>query len=117
LYQTGGKPSTGQGWQEHKRADDKVVHLRPIGDHDHMLALSTGVAQFPDRRGGVGQQALLVSGIDPGSCDHSRAIARTDLVLVGIDQCIKSVRSACWPTVSPAGKATVRNSSAIAVNV
>jgi hypothetical protein len=57
-----------------------------------MLALRAGIAQFADRRGGVGQQARLVSGINPGSRYHPRAVARTNLLFVGIDQRIKGRR-------------------------
>jgi hypothetical protein len=53
---------------------------------------TAGVTEFRDRSRGIGQQALLVGRIDPGLRYHPRAVARTDLMLVGIDQCIKSCR-------------------------
>jgi hypothetical protein len=48
--------------------------------------------QFTSLAYGSQQQALLVSGIDPSSRYHPRAVVWTDLTLVGIDQCIKSCR-------------------------
>ena len=50
------------------------------------------IAELRDRGSRIGQQALLVGGIDPGPCYHPRAVARADLVLVGIDQRIERRR-------------------------
>jgi len=52
----------------------------------------TAIAEFRDRGSGVSQQALLVSGINPGSCYYTRAVAWADLMLVDINQRIKR----CW---------------------
>ena len=55
----------------------------------HVLALPAGVAQRGDRRGGIGQQPLPEGRIDPGPRHHTRAIARADAGLVGVDQRIE----------------------------
>ena len=55
-------------------------------------ALAADVAELGDRRGRVGQQALLVGGVDPGARHHARAVARPDLVLVGVDQRVERGR-------------------------
>ena len=57
-----------------------------ILDHHHVLALLAAETEFRDRLVGVRQQALLVGGINPGPRHHLRAVARANLVLVGVDQ-------------------------------
>jgi len=54
-----------------------------------MLALAAAVAELRDGGGGVGQQAFLICGIDPGARYHSRAVARSDLVLLRVDERIE----------------------------
>ena len=55
-----------------------------------VLALSAAIAEFGERSTAVGQQALLVGRIDPGACNHPRAVVRAYFVLVGVDQSIDS---------------------------
>lgn len=63
-----------------------------ILDHFQMLALPPGKGQFGHRRGSVCQQALFVSGIDPGLGHHLRPATRADFGLVGLDNQIQRVR-------------------------
>ena len=69
-----------------ERADDEVVDGGRVLDHDHVLALRAGVAELGDRGGGVRAAAA------PCRRDRSRrarrpgAVARPDLVLVGVDR-------------------------------
>ena len=50
------------------------------------------VAELGDRCGRVGQQALLEFRIDPGVRHDPRAVARADLVLVGVDHRVERGR-------------------------
>ncbi len=59
---------------------------------DDVLALAPGVAELGDRRRGVGQQSLAKIGIGPGARDDARAIARADLLFVGLDQDVERGR-------------------------
>jgi hypothetical protein len=43
------------------------VHPWRILDHQGVLSLGTAIAEFFECGGTVGQQALLVAGIDPGA--------------------------------------------------
>ena len=67
----------------------RLCTLGVFSTDQHVLPLHAGVAQLGDGRGGVGQQALLEGGIDPGPCHHARAVARADLVFVSVDQRIE----------------------------
>jgi hypothetical protein len=62
----------------------------PVGvlDHDHVLALDAGQAEFGDRLGAMVEQTLLVGGVEPGAGHHPGAVARADLVLVGLDDLV-----------------------------
>ena len=57
-----------------------------------MFALAAGVAQFGDRRRRIGEQPLAVVGIDPGAGNDAGAVARADLLLIGLDQQIERRR-------------------------
>ena len=50
-----------------------------------MLALKAPKAKFGDRRRSVLQQALPIGGIDPGVSDDLRAVERTNVFFVGLD--------------------------------
>jgi opacity protein-like surface antigen len=54
-----------------------------------VLALLASIAKLGNGGGGVSEQALFEGGIGPGFRDYARAVPRTDLVLVGIDQSIE----------------------------
>ncbi len=79
LYQEGGKPKDRARIAGAERADDDVVHLRRVLDDDEMER-SHVVAEFLDRGGAVGEQALLVGGIGPGAGDDLRAHRGRDRV-------------------------------------
>jgi hypothetical protein len=54
-----------------------------------MFTLLTAIAELGDGSVGVSKKTLLVSGIDPGAGDHACAIARANLVFVGVYQDIE----------------------------
>ncbi len=68
------------------------MDARRVLDHDHVLALAPAIAQLGDGRSGVVQKAGLVGRIAPSPGDHPRAVARTDLVLIGVDDRIQGGR-------------------------
>ncbi len=67
----------------------RLCSLGGVLDHHHVLASEAAIAEFGDRGSGIGQQALLVRWIDPGSRDDARTVAWADFMLVGVDQRIK----------------------------
>ena len=75
-----------------QRADDHVVALRRVLDRDQMIADAAHVAHRGDRLGGVRQQRLLERRIGPGLGDHDRAVPRSDLGLVGLDDGVERGR-------------------------
>jgi hypothetical protein len=60
------------------------VNLRGVFQHSHVLALRASETQFGDGCGSVGEETLFVRGIDPGAGYYAGAVARADLVLIGI---------------------------------
>jgi hypothetical protein len=68
------------------------VHARRIFHYQRVLALRAAIAELFERGAAIGQQARLVRRIDPGPCHHARAVARANLVLIGIDHRIKRGR-------------------------
>src|SRR5579885_2973848 len=70
-----------------------MMDARRVLEHHHMFALRAGrIAQLLDRGGGVVEQALAVGGIAPCAGDHARAVARTDTLLVSVDQRVERLR-------------------------
>src|SRR5579871_423830 len=70
-----------------------MMDARRVLEHHHMFALRAGrIAQLLDRGGGVVEQALAVGGIGPCAGDHARAVARTDTLLVSVDQRVERLR-------------------------
>ena len=61
------------------------MHLRSVLENDHVLALCPRISEFRDRQTGVRKQPLLVARIDPGTRHDSRAIARSNLVFISVD--------------------------------
>ena len=58
-------------------------------DHDHVLALTAGIAKFGDGGCGIGQKPGFVGGIGPGPRHDTRAVPRADLVFVVFDDRIQ----------------------------
>jgi len=50
------------------------------------------IAELTYRRGGIGQQSLRVSGINPSPCHHPGAVAWANLVLISIHQGYRALR-------------------------
>ncbi len=65
------------------------MHLECVFDHHHVFALHPAIAELSDGGVGVGEQALFISGVGPGASYHAGTIARADLVLVGVNQCVQ----------------------------
>ena len=63
-----------------------------VFDDHHMRPLAALVAKFGDCRSRIGEKAFLVLWIDPGACDDARAVARSDLVLIRVDQRVEGGR-------------------------
>ena len=59
---------------------------------DHVLALPAAIAEFGDGRRRVVQQARAILRIAPGARDDAGAVARPDLVLVGLDDRVERRR-------------------------
>jgi hypothetical protein len=68
------------------------VYRWRVLDHDHVLALASGIAQFGDGGRGIAQKASFVCRIGPGTRDHAGAVPGADLVLVVIDDRIQRCR-------------------------
>jgi hypothetical protein len=56
-----------------QRADDQVVHLLGVLQHDQPGVVVEADAQFLAGGAAIGEQALPEGGIDPGACDHPGA--------------------------------------------
>ena len=69
-----------------QRAHDHVVLLGRVLDHHHMLALAAGIVEFGDRRGRILHQPGAIGRIAPGLGYHADAVARSDLLLIEVDQ-------------------------------
>ncbi len=54
----------------------RLCTLAAVLNRDHVFALHAAVPELRECGVGVGQQPLLVGGIDPGACDHARTVAR-----------------------------------------
>ena len=67
----------------------RLCRVSRVLDGDHVLALAPGVAERRDGRARVVEQPFAERGIDPGARDDARAVARTDLGLIGVDQDIE----------------------------
>jgi len=62
------------------------VALGCVLDDHEAFALHSGITELSDRAGPISEEASLVFGVDPRTSDDPRAVARTNLVLIGIDQ-------------------------------
>jgi len=72
--------------------DDHVVLGWRILNHDDVLALPAGIAQFADCRRAVMQQPRAIFRIAPCPSHDLRAVARADLGFIGLDQNIQCGR-------------------------
>jgi hypothetical protein len=68
------------------------VYAGSIFYRNHVLALHPAESQLRYRSRRVGQEALFVRGVHPGASNDLRAIARSDLVLVGLDEHVQRCR-------------------------
>ena len=65
------------------------MDARGVLDDDHVLALHAAIAQLCYGGGCVGHQARLVGRILPGPRNHPRAVARPNLLRIGLDNGVK----------------------------
>src|SRR5262249_21638101 len=70
-------------------ADDDVVNLRRVLEHDHVLTLAPDEAEIGERRRPVGEEPSLELRIHPGLGDDARAVPRPDLRFVRVDQLVE----------------------------
>jgi hypothetical protein len=65
-----------------------VYRWRILDDH-HVLSLHAAIPELGDGLIGIHQQALLVSGVGPRAGHYLRAVTRTNLVFVRVNQGIE----------------------------
>jgi hypothetical protein len=85
------------------------VHARPVLDDHDVLAFGTAEAKLGDGGSALGEQALLVLGVRPGTGDHARAVPRPDVILVGAHDRIEKL---CPLSASSASSVATRCSIA-----
>src|SRR5262249_23486673 len=70
-------------------AYDHVVTGFGVLDSDDVFSLSPRIAERGYRCRCVFEEPFSVSRVNPCACNYTRAITRTDLVLIGVDQHIE----------------------------
>ena len=75
-----------------QRAYDHVVKFRCVLQRDDVFALAAGIAEFADGGRCVLEKTCAIGGVGPSLGDDARAITRTNLFLVGLDQQIERGR-------------------------
>ena len=68
------------------------MEARGVLKRDDVFALTSGIAEFGDRRGGIFQETGAIGRVGPCASNDAGAVARADLGLVSFDQEIERGR-------------------------